>query len=519
VVNLRRKFYVTLVHPLISVLVPFILLHSLLLALANFFIKSAGIQVFPPFYWLILLLAGFAETTIANYLYQERNTGAAPRLREVVFVILGGALLIITFNGDLFRWDIDPKRISFWLPLLFVPVQWILTFYVHGKLRYRELFLQFFEGKDESEVFRVYQDFNHEASESYQQMRILKHLIIGFMIVIFVAWATIEWGMQPDFGFYERGSLFLGLVVYLIITYAINGFGNLQQVMMEGYIIPQAQRRRRWFIIFIIIGAILLIILPFVGKEAPLPEQYLVDAFYWISDRLTLDEVEGRPQELRFGSQAPRMPDLQVFDMLAEQGESKRVDLRWLMRLIGWNLLGLLVLAVIIFLIYPLFKGFKRGERPTDIIKNGFRTLMQNLSESLAAVKDSFTQFLEARRERAIERERDRKRAQEEKQRQKTGVEAALPKARSRRERRFYTRIVKSYLKFAKWGEQKGVPFARSLGPLEYAGMVGTAVPESDAYCSNIGEMFEEIQFSGRAPSSELTQRYLKSVKDITKKF
>jgi hypothetical protein len=188
------------------------------------------------------------------------------------------------------------------------------------------------------------------------------------------------------------------------------------------------------------------------------------------------------------------------------------------MRIIGWNLLGLIGLALIIFLIYPLFKGFRRGERPSDIIRNGLKNLVQNLTETINSLKDSVSMFLAARKERALEREAERRLAKEKKQRKK-GVEAALPRSKSRKERRFYSRVVKAYLKFAKWGEQKGVPFKRNLGPLEYAGMVGTALPESSGSCRDVAEMFEEIQFSGRQPGAELTQRYLKSVKDITKRF
>ena len=98
---------------------------------------------------------------------------------------------------QLIRGDVKLGRIRIWLPVLLLVVEWFLSYYIHKKLRQREIFLRLFSGKSGREIRETYQNSMHEGSESMKSAMSVKKLIIVLMTLTFLVFLVMTWGFPP----------------------------------------------------------------------------------------------------------------------------------------------------------------------------------------------------------------------------------------------------------------------------------------------------------------------------------
>ena len=513
--DLRLRQYTNLVHPLLSIYVPFVFISVVVVGLIGEAFAVRGVQVFPPYFPLILLLAGAAETITGNLLHQERVTGVLPRLRELIVVIVLSFGLILLFFGDLTSGDISLARANIWFSLIFVMVQWLLSLRIHTRLRDRELFLSFFQGKEPRAFQETYSTHNHEGGKAFEGLRSVRKLVLSLAGMGFIALIAVTWGT----GLEIHGLLALAVLLFFVSSFLVASvlerYMDMLRVLGTGHVVTPAQTRQKNATMILVFIVVALIALPLAGGEAWLPVRHLTGFWSWLTELLTFDRVVTpvEPPEIETTMPQDALPELTPLQgVLGTREEGALADIA---RYIGYALLGLLGVGLLAFLIMPVLRlrdadtnlrealG-KAIVRLTAAIRAGWTSLMTALRRALA----------HGRRAGAlITRVRDQARAAAE-----AREAAAQRRARvGKEERRIHGKVLKEFMKFARWARRHGVSFDPSIAPREFSEMVGAKVPEHRHDCIEIAEIFEEIVYSNHEIESRLQARYHEKVAALVK--
>ena len=484
----------------------------MLLVFTNSLVLPTGNVVFPPMYFVLLILVGMSETITGNLLYKERIASILPRLREFVFVAGIGLFLIMLFHGDVMRRDINIGRVKIWLPAIFLGVQWFLSYFIHQRLREREIFLRFFTDKDPSQTRETYNAYMHEGSVSLKAIGSVKRLVIALMSLGFVAFVITSWILRIQ---YRGFALFIVLSFFIgfaLIIAVLNNWHGVQFIMMDGHIVPRAQRRFRLTVAILLFIIVLLLIIPFTGSDALLPESYLAKFFAWLESigRFEAPDREVEAPEFNFES-----VEIETDNYLGsvEAGQADTLDLSGLTRIIGWVILGALALGAGIFLILPLFKGVKGGFSPAE----GFKKIADGFRKAIDSITTSFNRLLEELRKRRKSRGWGKIGSQGRLSRSESAARRAARTALRRREKKVSGRMLRAFFRFTKWGEKQGISFSFSTGPWEYAQKVADATPDLSDDCNDIAYMFEEAVYSNHSIKESRRSAFITKVRTVTK--
>ncbi len=514
--HIRVHYYNSVVHPLITIFVPFwFFLTNLLVIIEGAISVGSDAVVFPPFYAILLLLVGISETVTGNMLYKERIGSILPRLRELVFVVIFGYLFILLLHGDLLRGNFNIGRLKVWLPLLILGVEWFLCYYIHQKLRERELFLQFFTGKSPKETRETYQSFMHEGGESLNAAKSVKRLTIVLTVIGFIVFNAISLGFNLAF----RGwSLIIILIFFggnFLVVGVLNTWNEVQFNMMDGLIVHRPQRRFRLGLIVLLFLAVFLVAIPLTGSNPLLPERYIAAFFDWLQ---SIGRFEPPDTEIEAPDFEMETPEYETGDYLGDATRQlgQQENLGNITRIIGYILLGVLGIGAVVFLLAPLLKRDREGNRNIGLaLRQGLDKIRQAVDRFVASINN----LLEAIKNRRKSRVWDRIRARGSGGRLQQTLERAAEKVGlSRRERRINNRMLRAFFRFTKWGEKRGVPFTLSLGPAEYAEKVERESPsEVGGECLDIAGMFEEALYSNHTIEESFRSEFYDKVKRVVK--
>ncbi|MBT3273830.1 MAG: hypothetical protein HN368_11790, partial [Spirochaetales bacterium] len=256
--SVRLKFYTSFVHPLLTIFIPFWFLTTLLLVFVNSMILQSGPAVFPPMYFVLMLLVGMSETITGNLLYKERIASILPRLREFVFVLAFSLFFILLFHGEVFRGDFRIGRVKIWLPTVLLGAQWFLSYFIHQRLREREIFLKFFQDKPDKKTREIYNSYMHEGSASLKATEAVKKLVIAFLVLGFIAFIITSWFMRIEYKGFALFIIISFFSIFALIIALMNIWHEAQFIMMDGHIVPRNQRRFR-LIVAILLFAVVLV--------------------------------------------------------------------------------------------------------------------------------------------------------------------------------------------------------------------------------------------------------------------
>ena len=511
--QIRLKFYTNIVHPFITIFVPFWFMMTTVLVLLNSAFYSSGTIVFPPMYFALLLLVGVSETVTGNLLYKEKIGSFLPRLREFVFVVIFGLFFVLLFHGNITQRNFNLAKLKIWLPTLLLAAEWLMSYYIHQKLRERELFLKFFEGKEEKDVRQLYDAYMHEGGESMKAAKSVRKFIIAFMAITFVFYIIMTWGAGIS---YPGLSIFMILsyfVVNFLIVIMLNTWHETQFIMMDGYLVSRKQKRFRIGIIVLLFIVIFVVVIPASGSKSLLPASYLQAFYEWLQTIGKFEPVERKVREVEFNV-GESMEGVSEQMGSALGGMAEEQNLAKIARIIGFIILGVLGLGAVLFLLLPLFRGMKAGVNPLDVIRKGVRSAIKAIADAVAAFVRAIEAWRKKRRVRVWKRIGSRG---------KGGiVQEALERAAgrlglSRKERRAHGRMLKSFFRFTRWGEKRGIPFRTTIGPWEYALMLTTVVPEVTDDCVEIADIFEEVLFSTHAVDDNRQSVFFNKIKQIVK--
>jgi hypothetical protein len=510
---LRVDFYQKVVHPIFSIFAPFLFLFVTIVMPFDQAFKFAGGNLFPPAFWIVMLLAGISENISGNLLYKERIAGFGPRLRELIFVIIFGLLLIMILFGDLFTGNFQFTSIVYYIPLAVVCGQWLLSYYIHQKLREREIFLSFFSGKKEKDLKETYQTFIHEGGDVIKNLKSIRKLIIAGMFVNFVIIVLVAWAARIPF---TAGNIFLVILYYVVQLFflsALNGFLETQVILSEGYLVNRNLKRKKNTTMIILLILVMLIMIPITGKHQILPESYLNYFFQWLQSlgRTEMERGDLKPPEMNFEDMNYEIPNY-LGDATRTLGARREgTDIAQLIIILFVSLVGIGFLA---FLLIPLFR--KREGKKSALLEM-IKSSIQSLRSGFKSVVDSIKEFFEKLKHKRELKAWSRIKKQGKEALEKVTTRAEQRRQVSKRDRQLQGKVLKAFFRYTKWARKYGLNFRYSFAPLEFSSMIGEKEPELKPDCLEVGKMFERIMYSGHDIKGDYRDAYFDKIKTVTK--
>jgi hypothetical protein len=509
-----RQHFIT--HPLIAVFVPFLVLWISVIRYVGEALAELGMDLFPPLLPALLLLAATTEVVSGNALTRKRVGGILPRIRELVVVLLiAFASIVALFGGigTLMRGDgVDLARVEIWVSLGIVALQWVLTYVLHTKLREREAFADFFISVDSSKRAETYAAHSYEAGSSLQAIQEVRRITIGLQVVGIALVVLATWPLSYAPSTWESILAVLLFGGLFFITGVLSRFLQMQGALSSGRVFSTDDVFRRDVVALILLAVLMGIAAVLAGQRSLLPVELFPIAWSWLvsirGEREEIGPVEmpdlGNVRESgEFGFGPPPTPDI------ATQGAQQSPLSDW----VPWIALGVGVAFVIVFLVTPLFQS---GERP-----RGIRGLLKALGVRILVL----IQAAHATAQRIIGMARQsssalgrqvhsvwKSRTEHFSRRRRTVRGYGSDEAEARRTK---NRALRHFMRLVKWGESRGAPFARSLGPLEYAARVSMKAPDRKIEIHEAAVMFEQIVFARDHGDEVLVHQYQQKVNKI----
>ncbi len=514
-IDLRLKQYTRFVHPLLSVYIPFMFITVVGVILVGSTFAMRNVQLFPPFFPLILLLAGVAETITGNMLHTERVSGVLPRLRELILVMIVSLGLILLFFGDLTGRGLNLARANIWLSLIVVVVQWLLTLRIHTRLRDRELFLSFFADKEPRTFQEIYATHNHEGGNALEGLRSVRKLVLVLFGIAFAVLILLTWGAQLAIAGMQGILVFAFFASFFLIASMLERSTEMLRVLASGHVVRREQVRQKNATMILLFAFASLVTLPLVGREAWLPADHLASAWDRLVELLTLDRVMTAveaPPGPSFGPQE-QQPDLPPLG--AAEGARAPSGLAEIFRYVGFGLLGLLAAGFLAFLVMPIVRMRGSGTSLKQAVGKAFQNLAAGIRGGWAAFVNAIRRaMMHGRRVgRLISNVRDQARAA-------TVAREAVAANRARiskEERKIHGKVLKAFMRFVRWARRHDVAFDLSLAPREFSEMVASRVPDQRVACLEIADIFEEIVYSHHEIGSQLQARYHEKVTSVVR--
>jgi hypothetical protein len=508
----RLRFYRNTLHPFLSILIPFLLLLSV-----ETFVRAMVLHAvlpLPGYFWLLLPFVGMIEAVSANRLAEEGSSSIAPRLRELLLILIGILVLFMLTQGHLLRGDINPLKPDVLYPLALTFVYWVVVFSLHRNMREREAFLALIVNQDGEQLKNAFRDYAEEATISSARMGSLRRAVLWAQSLSLISFLVLLISVEPIEAWWTMiavGHLAFGLVFLSIV----NSFIEEQQRLGEGLSLtaPLQKRRARATVLTLLITV--AVVLPLTGREAVLPAEAIGTFIEWLEERLKLPEREVKVKvkeidKTEVFQEIQREPDLG--DLSGDRTRSQ--FLQNLVRIVLITIGALILIGLLYFLIRPLlsrdYRERLRENRPLArvimSIRRFFLTLVTSVQSMIATLRrsrSSLARFGESIVDRVRERSAARAAAR--------AREAVLDKQRQRT----VGQASKAFVRLIRWAERGGVSYRKWLGPLEYVLMIAERSPGQTDILIEIGTIFEEIAYAANDPDQGRTQTYYDRIKEV----
>ena len=509
----RLAVYRAAIHPTLALAIPFLFL-VLLDRLLRLLVLDLVLAPNPPGTVFVLLLTGAAQAAVANALKKEKVGSALPRMRELLVILILATVVFMATRGYLFAGDLVPLKAEVIYAQILVLIMWFASFGLHRAFREREVFLSLLIGKEGPQLRTAVRSYSTEATESVARMRQVKRVAIWFQTLILLAlFVALLGGREIGTGLLLL--VLLHLALGLTYTAVLNGYLEEQGYFGGGFVLPPALRRRRVGTALLFVALAALVTWPLGGTEPPLPASYLGAFFAWLNDLLTPDQpLEARQTELRTGSSEPLQErERERSQLMGEQREQSDLAARLFQAVLITVLLAL-GLGLIVFLVRPLFSR-DLGEMLRGFSLAGlWRGFARGLSQAAATALAAFRRMLAAPRDVAERLAATVTRAARERRRQAQARRAV----RNRLRHGAHGAAVRGFVRLVRWGERSGVPFRRSVAPLDYVRALGARLPERRAELEAVGVLFEELVYSAHGDAGGRTTRFQGQVRDLLRR-
>lgn len=494
-------------HPTVAVVVPLLFLSLTFEVVGRRIVPIAPLAAtcLPP----LLFLVGAVEYLVGWWLGAQREYGPGPLLRELLVVLIAGTGIALALTGSLGAPLSAVERGEFWALMIALLLQWLLTHSFRLRLRDHLLFLALFEGRQGERATATYREYGDEAGETLRALLWVRARVVLLLVLFLAELVMVAWVLGLPLSIGEG----LGAGAYLLVSlFALRSIGSLvseQLALGEGAGFSRRQLTASAAQAGALLAAVCLAGIPIAAFRPLLSETLLARALAWLARLL----ASLGPRGVSLPPAPPPRPPAAFSPMVgalrhlaAPSPPPWAAVLRSLLEGLGLTLLVALALALLVFLLRPLFRrGFGlRGARA-----GGARAL-RYLAELVEAIAARLRLLLAGEgwaSERALRSALpDRVPGAGALRRRETAGGGGAPERLPR------LLVLRGFRRLRRWGERMGVRFDPSYAPLEYAALLAERVPEAAPLLVKVAEIFEEGVYSGRSLPRERLLSYVRAV-------
>lgn len=504
-------------RPLIVVAAPVVfVVFGLFVPTARALGEPVGAQLL---FSLLFGVVGAAVYLAERRFHRTRVSGAAVRIREFVVLVFAVALIEWGLLGTMP--SLLLARPLFWIGEVAALIVFAFVTGLQSQLGRREFFFGAVRRAVKSHtgeaaqggiVMAAARDFGIEAGEAEDGMRRVRRWLI-FFVVWFIGLLVVTAWVLRIAGEGEQLLIAGSSAVVIAAIIALGRMGEEHDLVMSGLLPSPRGSSLGLFILaplFLLSAALALVL---ATRPAPISDATLAAIGAWIAWLFSLIPSPKRhsaPPPPSHHPAAPiRPPSFAQLHKLPQAHTSQL--LHTILVYAGWTILALLVAGFIWLLISPLFRmQYRRGSLARSL-RNAIRGLLASFRRALARLREATASVGGLRGEErpaALDRADD-ERGEPRRRRRRGGLFGALFGGPNRR-------FARAFLRLAKWGEQRGVPFSRSTGPREYVELVGERLPELRGELSEIALLFERHLFSPRPLTAEQMADYYSKISEVT---
>ena len=484
----------SLLHPLISVLLPFSFLQAID-AVIRLGVFNGLIPAPPPAFLLVVLAGGISETAVSNLLTGRRIAGALPRVRELLLTLAASAVLLTLSSGGPFHGDWNPLSPGVIWPLLLCGAQWLLTLHFQNSLRSRELYLSLLHGVAGNALVRAAREAGGEAADSQQSLRKLRTTAVVLEVfavapfVLLLAARAIAAEPAPA-----------AIVTVRVLIHAVCGAACLvilhlfahEQTITAAGVVPAAGRDlRRIGGSLAGIGGVFLAGLLLSGPPALMPLSLLARFFAWLSSIMPkggavvakppgLDDLAGGPRGS--GAFDMKLPPVSESDLLVR-----------IFRVVGIVIAAAAGIALLYFIIRPLLsRETRRSARQMRPLQSLLRRL-KSIARFVVSLPGALSRWMRSPGKGFASipgailgtlREAG------------AGRKGRRHDVQDRAQKKAQDRAVRDFQRLTRWGRKAGVIFTGAEGPEEYMRRLETRAPDKGPALREAALLLEELVYA-----------------------
>jgi len=504
------RFRSTVLHPFLSIALPFLFLLSVCAAVNGAAVRLSGDAeaVTAPLFgigFIVLLFALQAEEAVGSYLVRRERAGALLRVRELA-VLLTVCYLILA----LARHDGGNRFVPnglFVAKLLILGTGWVLSLVIHLRLHALETFYTVRGRRRGNALHHAIRQAAHVAGEARTGLLQVRRAANVFLFLLGAA-ILILWfaGLPPD-----RATLLAGCAycaAYIVSRAVLALSVDEVELAGDGLVLPKLLIRKRVTAAAILGAAALLVALFCASDRSLLPPELLSRFFAWLAG---LFPQPGTPPALP-PRQAPAptpLPDLGR--MMGALPQLKPIP--WLSAV--WAVLRFVGIAVgagliLLFVIGPVFsrdfRSFLRRINPLSATLRFFLRGLRTATRWLRRAVRAFRRLLVGGSSDAASEQLPYGPRPER-----------IVFSPDRRKRLEMDRVRREFFRLVEWGERAGARRIESATADEYAGALARIVPESAGSLASVVEIFDEAVYSRRPIGRERIQELRRSVDEVVR--
>ncbi|MFP4363316.1 MAG: hypothetical protein ACLFR1_05555 [Spirochaetia bacterium] len=495
-------YYRTIVHPLISMLVPFFFTAFITAALAHVFAPSFRIQwwVYP-----FLFLIGIIEAASGTLLFKKRMPLTA-RIRELILIILlSYALFSVLLNQGPIQIRFFPAFNPIYITCVGA-VQWMLSYMFHQRFRMREILLEIVGDKEHEPLKKAMRDSIEFVKSANLQLKSM-HSIIIFCVFTSSVFMIITGYLQISYPIWVLALFFFFLWFSIMITGSINGYIEEFEHYGEGIPVPPLTQNRRYIYSSIVIVLAIVISLLSSSNRSLLPLEWVYAFLGWIAGLFDAD-IEPLLEDLQ--RQQINRPLAERFtpqEIVPEPGGEPIIDLAFIFDILKWMFGAAALVYVAIFIVKPLFS---REVRQQILSVNLWELIKEKLRDILFFFRSIIQSIFSGSKGEAIHLSLSGNNPL-------TG-EALDEQSQQMQEKiKENNRIIRGFLKVMRWGKNHKKEYRKGRTPREYISELVYTFPEIEEQGSTIYQVFQEAIFSNHVLGDTVMKSYDAAVRSITR--
>jgi hypothetical protein len=505
--------------------------------LSKFAHPASALMVTIPFIWVVdtvlrltvlrLLFTPLAPIALAvtiffqleavvstNAVAKAPTSVAAKRIRELVVMLLVATAAFMLIGGYFQAGVFNPVQFPVIYSLALTLGGWILTTSLHRRLKAREAFLKILIGKATGRGLQeAARNASSESGEADEGVRKFRSTAIGLTVVSVVLYIFVR-ATSPESFSLLTFLLIVQIASTALVTIAANGFLWENDALTRGVGTAGSVLGRRFRSAFMLTVLIVLVALPLAGRQAIVPPAAIDQFMRGVTDQL------GRPIEGRMSTES-LFRDRRQLENEAPPGErqtlgatAERQELtQQIARSVGLALGGVIALGILYFLLSPLFSKDARERMKRFSLRRIVQRIGASVSNAWASVVQGFRELLTSSR-RAFREAREAVQTIRETVRER---QRAATRDRGGAAQKEVGKLLRSYIKLAKWGDKVGYTYQAWMGPYHYARRLASMVPAQEEKLREAGSTFESLVYGPHSATADQIEQFGKAIDEIIK--